>query len=301
MTMHGRWVSLLLLCWVVALAGAEGVGGIHLERGQELPRELGNTWTRLIDGAQIDVHHLTDLEPGAYLAGDRRVFIRDGEGPAARARSLVGTRIIERDELSRREALAETGEAFDHLTLVAAVWRLSDGRRWPWPPLDGQGGRFSGLAWLSTRREGAPWTFAEGLWRGADGEPVRIGHEVEVGDLLSASAADDRFPSVGILVADRGLPGFLDPEDLVVTALDAAVADTLAERVQVLRLGELLGGPLELHAFRADPERLQARRALRADNPIWELPTWRQNFALAGMVLVCLALLRLGRRRRRKG
>lgn len=311
-------VGILLLGASVSAAEDAGapeavIGGRHLAHGDRVPAELAGTWRRLADATRLELRPGTALDglvPGTYRTPAGRVHVRAGEGVAARASSLVGLPTITFEQVGARERLARDLRAVDHLSLVIAAWRLADGYPWPWADVDD---RWDGLAWLCRRRNptarGFVYDADAGCYRERDGRMVGIGTGAgvvaELGDLVTAAPLDAAFPTIGILVADRGRSGLLDPDDLVVAAQRAEAGGTLAERVHALPLGTLLG-PYEVHVFTRDRDRAEQIRArerraapLRPDNPIWALPRWRQLCALAGMVLIVLVLLRRARRYRR--
>ena len=71
--------------------------------------------------------------------------------------------------------------------------------------------------------------------------------------------------------------------------------------MEAVLLGELLG-ERPVHAFRRNAQLLQEHLAQRlgGENPVWELQGKRVWLVVAGMVILTLTLLRLGRNLRRK-
>jgi hypothetical protein len=102
-----------------------------------------------------------------------------------------------------------------------------------------------------------------------------------------------------LLVADLGRPGFLDPEDEVVSAQKNGGGS--AERIERELLG-IVAGPRPIHIFQRSPDKGERRvdGRFRKDNPIWGLSPTRQWMALAGMAILVITLLRWGRKRRRQ-
>ncbi|MDA3963222.1 MAG: hypothetical protein PF961_20755 [Planctomycetota bacterium] len=292
------------------------MGGQHLLDSDRVPAAFVGEWLRLSDGTQLHLvadQSMSGLQAGSYQTPHGQVQIRHGDDAANRALSLVGAAVITEAQLPDRFALAESVTAFDHLTVVIASWRLVDDFAWPWVEYQGD----DGLAWICQRRNPTAKGFAfdadQGCYVDAEGRAIGLGHGTglgdglvaQLGDVVAVAPLDAEFPTVALLVADNGRRGVLDPDDLVVSAQANEAGGALHDQVRAVSLG-LLMGPYDVHVFARDRQRAEAMLAKRSatppfrpDNPIWDLPRWRQLCALAGMVILTLVLLRRARRYRR--
>ncbi len=304
--------GLLLVLLAVEVAAADGQQWLRVD--QSVPDSLAGTWRSLGDGRRVDLdpgQSLAALPVGAYQAGATIVYLRDGDDAGAYARALVGAPTLTADRYPHRVALAETGLGFDHLSFIIAVWRRADGLEWPWVAPD-DGDRFAGVGWLCETISGRPglhYDRERGVYVDDSGHPVMVvgadesasgpGPVVRPGDLISMVRPGDAFATIGMLVADHGHQGLLDPEDMVVSAQHRGGA--LADQIQILALGQLFG-PQELHVRRRSVERLSARqqrdgRGLR--HPLSDRSPVQQFMALLGMIIIIAVLMRRIRRHRR--
>jgi hypothetical protein len=308
-----RVPALVLLA--MAVTGVPGVELLHRDRASG-EREL----LRLHDGARLTVagEAWQRLQPGAYRYRDSLVLVRAGEDAAAWAASTHGAPTTStREDAAEMAVAAESGTGFTPLTLPIWCWRHADDFPWPWVVQPGIGGGLAAiLRRYNPRRAGFAYDREQGVYRDDDGRGILIGDSpsavapfgdepaarpitVVLGDLV-AGESDQPLGPQGILVADHGRIGFLDPADEVITCFGP---DGLpAERVRRLALGDLVG-PEPIHIYRRDRQRAEDLRAgrLQPDNPVWNLSPRRQWLTLAGMAVLIIVLLRAARKARRRG
>ncbi len=274
-----------------------------------IPEAAAGVVTRAADGATLLFEagqRIDRLQSGVYGRERLLVYIRTGNDSAAHALSCSG---IAQEPYADKEHLiewAEQGIALTPESLVISAWRQGD--RFPWPWVDNPAFH-DGLASLCKRvnptAKGYNWDQSTGVYVDETGAPIGIGTEgrVVLGDLVAGVEQKLRREAeagiFGILVADRGVLGALDPEDEVVSACPVPGMPT--RQVRVWTLGSLIG-PVPVHCFKRSRER--AERILRSrykpDNPIWRLSFKRQMMALAGMVLLIIVLFRHGRKMKQK-
>lgn len=244
--------------------------------------------------------------PGAYVTADGvTLIVREGDGVAQHALSMLGIPVALAETGHERAALATNAQSYDALSLFVHSWRLADQKEWPWVnSFSVFGGLLTYLERLSPQ-SGLLFDPAHRCYVDSEGRPVRIGGDVAqpglntvLGDIVSADDGQE-VPTMGILSRDLGRQGFLDPEDIMVTTQQSGGA--AAYQVEAVMLGNLLG-ERPIHVFRRDSARLEQHleQRLGGDNPIWELEAKRVWLVVAGMVILTLTLLRLGRNLRRK-
>jgi len=289
---------LVLLGACAALTAAEAV---HLRTDAAVPASLAGPWQRLSDAVTMQItagESLRDMVPGAYRRDNSRITVRPGDGAGDWASALVGLRSAHLGSEAEREQGVRDLIAVDPFAVPIFAWHQADGLPWPWV---GHGLTTGGL--LSLCREQIPRksvsfsSIAGGYLHGDERIPLGPGAVVAIGDLIVAR------PAHALLVADLGIPGFLDPADEVVLSLPEADA-----QVRRLPLGDVVGkGPFAV--WRRDTAVLQTRATEPARkahylsekmDELAKLPLHRQWLAAAGMVLICAALLRMIWRRRKR-
>ena len=290
-----------------------------LKDGEPCPSELAGEWQRLRDGQRFEVtagSPLKDLAEGAYQHGEHRICIRHGDDIGSRARSLLGISSTAEIDTEQVVDWAEQRERLNPVSLIVLSWRLQDYFTWPWQT---HVGFFDGIAQISARhnptKAGFQFSREQGVYVDASDRPIAIladamevpawGEKkndrpikIALGDLISAVDSEGGAARFGILVEDKGKPGFLDPADKLISAFVPPTRE--AKCIEEWQLGFLLG-PEPLHIYTRHEARARSiLQRYRPDNPIWQLSPARQWMTLGGLLIVIIVLIRHGRRLRRR-
>jgi hypothetical protein len=263
-----------------------------LNRHEPLSPKLQGTWQRLADEATIQAgSNISDLASGVYQTPlGRRALIASAPasspGATELARGLRGIAVQVHDSPEAAATAAMNLRAVDAWSLLILNQYLYDGLPWPWPRATDQR-PLRGLASLLKRS--TPWWGSKAEADGSFGSfPDLHGQPIIV-------SGDPDFMVCGVLVADDGQRGRLDPADRVIST-------AFGTRVVELALGELLDGPTSyLHIATLNAEKITtwAKPPHKATSPLWDLTPGRIWMVLVGMLLIILSLRRLNRRQRR--
>ena len=290
-----------------------------LRQDQSLPAELAGTWLRGFDQEVFDLEPgqaLHNLGVGSYIKDEQVFCLRSDDSLAAYALSLRGLPSSPETDRQSLISWAEKRQRLNPVSMVVLSWRLADNFSWPWVS---NVGLFDGLAGICAHynmdKTGFAFDPERGVYVNSAGLPIIISDQakppqawgerqssdpiyIALGDVIAATDIDSTQPRFGLLVADRGKLGFLDPADDVMSAFVPPLHKP--DKVEIWQLGYLMG-PAPLHIYTRHKQRaISVLSRYRPDNPIWQLSKERQWMVLAGMIIMILVLMRQHRRWKKK-
>ena len=311
-----------MLCCVDASEHALPDDGVtaSFDLSQDQTAPIAGQWQRLLDGFVVTLaadQSLADLAVGTYRFKEFTICLRarSNDQPLVGdyARSFIGMPSSAEVDKEQVVSWAEQRQRLNPVTLIVLAWRLADDFAWPW---QSDVGFFDGLSSICARvnptKAGFAYDRDKGAYVDAEGLPIQIDNQagtlpewgsqerlparVAIGDVISAVDADSGYARFGILVADAGKIGFLDPNDKIVSAF--VPPDKKPGAIQEWHLGYLFG-QVPVHIYKRHRQRAESiLNRYRPDNPIWNLSPMRQWLTLAGMVVIIIVLFRFGRKKR---